>query len=110
MMFSVKTVNNAAGGGGELTSAPVVVPVLAQYNIEPDALYWAMPAPGQTLQGLRRGCLYSLIRDGEVASFVVRRKNRSRGRRLIVAESLANYLRRLRDEQNLTRNEGEEAK
>jgi len=98
----VKITNNkAVGGGGEFTtSAPVVVPVLAHYQIEPE--FYAMPGPGQSesYSGLRRGALYALWRDGEIETISVRRKGRSRGRRLIVGDSLRSYLRRLREEQN----------
>lgn len=87
----------AAGGSGAFTTTEVA-PAIAQQS-EPE--FWAMPGPGQTLQGLRRGALYSLIRDREIESVSVRRKNHTRGRRLIVAESLRNYLRRLREEQNV---------
>lgn len=93
------TSNKAASSGGELiTTATAVVPVLAQYKTEPE--FWAMPSIGQTLEGLRRGALYCLWRDGEIETVSVRRKGHTRGRRLIVAESLRNYLRRLREEQN----------
>ena len=59
-----------------------------------------MPGPGQTLQGCRRGLLYSLIRDCEIESISLRRKGHSRGRRLIYLPSLMATLRRLRAEQN----------
>lgn len=105
-MFSVKTVNNAAGGGGELTSAPVVVPVLAQqHDTEPET-YWPMPGPGQTCQGLRRGALYQLWRDGEIATISLRRKGRARGRRLILASTLRDFLRRCNEEQNPVKENG----
>ncbi len=94
--------NTAAGGGGQFTtSAPEVAPVLAQYKIEPNE-FLPMPGPGQTCpySGLRRGALYCLWRDHEIETISVRRKGHTRGRRLIVAESLRNYLRRLRAEQN----------
>jgi hypothetical protein len=93
--------NNAASGGGEFTtSAPAVVPVLAHYQVEPE--FYAMPGPGQTenYSGLRRGALYALWHDGEIQTISVRRKGRSRGRRLIVGDSLRSYLRKLREEQN----------
>lgn len=83
-------------GSGKFTVAEVV-PAVAQQS---EAEFWAMPSPGQTLQGLRRGALYSLIRDREIESVSVRRKGHTRGRRLIVAETLRTYLRRLREEQN----------
>jgi hypothetical protein len=89
--------NNAASGSGEFTtSAPEAAPVPAQPN---EVEFWAMPGPGQTLQGLRRGALYCLWKDGEIETVSCRRRGRSRGRRLIVASTLRNYLRRLRNEQ-----------
>ena len=92
--------NKAVGGGGELTtSPPEPAPVFPHDETEPEN-YWAMPGPGQELQGLKRGVLYGLIRDREIISVSVRRRNRSRGRRLILAESVRAYLRRLREEQN----------
>jgi len=91
--------NKAVGGGGEFTtSAPDVVPVQAQSHNE--AEFWAMPSQGEVLQGLRRGVLYCLWRDGQIETISVRRKGKARGRRLIVAESLRNYLRRLRQDQS----------
>jgi hypothetical protein len=93
--------NKAAVGGGDFTtSAPEIVPVLAQYKIEPNE-FLPMPGPGQICpySGLRRGALYGLWKDGLIETIALRRKGRSRGRRLIVAESLRNYLRRLRHEQ-----------
>ena len=94
--------NQAAGSSGELTT-DAAAPSVAQHN---EAEFWAMPSPGQALQGLRRGCLYCLWRDGEIETVSVRRKGHTRGRRLIVAESLRNYLRRLRAEQNPTGKQG----
>ena len=91
---------NADSGSGFTTSLPEVVPVLARYNVEPTE-FLPMPGPGQTCpySGLRRGALYCLWRDGEIETISVRRKGKARGRRLIVAESLRKYLRRLRHEQ-----------
>jgi hypothetical protein len=86
-----------SGSGNQFTSAPVV-PVVGQRSNEPVEFY-AMPGPGQVLEGLRRGALYALWRDGEIETISVRRKGKSRGRRLVVGESLRNYLRRLRQEQ-----------
>ena len=94
----MRTTEKAASGRGhEFTSAPVVPVVGQQQSNEPE--FWSMPGPGQTLEGLRRGALYCLWKDGLIETVSVRRKGRSRGRRLIVAESLRNYLRRLRQEQ-----------
>lgn len=94
--------NKAASGGGEqFTSAPVAVPVLAHKESEAnEPEFYSMPGPGQTCQGLRRGAMYCLWRDGEIETISVRRKGRARGRRLIVGDSLRKYLRRLREEQN----------
>jgi hypothetical protein len=86
----------AVSGSGFTTSAPEVAPVPAQPNA-PE--FYAMPGPGQVLEGLRRGALYCLWRDGEIETVSVRRKGKARGRRLIVAESLRNYLHGLRQEQ-----------
>jgi hypothetical protein len=92
--------NKAVSGGGDFTtSASEIVPVLSHYKTEPDQ-YWALPGPGQELQGLKRGVLYGLIRDREIISVSVRRRGRLRGRRLILASSLIRYLNRLREEQN----------
>ena len=95
-----KIINALSGGGEFTTSAPDVAPVLAQYKIEPNE-FLPMPGAGQTCpySGLRRGALYCLWRDGEIETVSVRRRGKTRGRRLIVAESLRNYLRRLRQEQ-----------
>jgi hypothetical protein len=83
---------------GEFTTfAPEIAPVPAQSPSEPE--FYAMPGPGHTLEGLRRGALYCLWRDGEIETVSVRRRGKTRGRRLIVASSLKNYLRRLREEQ-----------
>lgn len=100
--------DKAASGGGEFTtSAAAVVPVLAYYKSEPNE-FLPMPGPGQTCvySGLRRGALYCLWRDGEIETISVRRRGRSRGRRLIVASTLRNYLARLRKEQNASSTEG----
>jgi hypothetical protein len=89
--------SKAASGSREFTTAaPEAAPVPAQPN---EVEFWAMPGPGQTLQGLRRGALYALWRDGLIDTVSVRRVGRSRGRRLVVAATLRNYLRRLRSEQ-----------
>ena len=92
----------AASGGGAFTSTPVAVPVLAHTQlVEPnEPEFYSMPSVGQTCNGLRRGALYCLWRDGEIETISVRRKGRARGRRLIVGETLRKYLRRLREEQN----------
>ena len=98
MVFMKQNTNAASGSGQFTTSAPAIAPVMAQCGAEKPEFY-AMPGPGQTLQGLRRGALYCLWKDGEIETVSVRRRNRSRGRRLIVALTLDNYLRRLRNEQ-----------
>lgn len=99
--MTIQSNQTASSGGAFTTTAPEVAPVVAQYKIEPNE-FLPMPGPGQTCpySGLRRGALYCLWRDGEIETISCRRKNHTRGRRLIVAESLRNYLRRLRAEQN----------
>ena len=93
----MKTRETAVSRSGLITSAPDVAPVQAQLPNEPE--FYAMPGPGQVLEGLRRGALYCLWRDGLIETVSVRRKGKTRGRRLIVAESLRRYLRKLREEQ-----------
>ncbi len=99
-MFPMNNKPTAASGGGEFTtSALLAVPVLA-HNEPNEPEFYSMPSVGQTCNGLRRGALYCLWRDGEIETISVRRKGRARGRRLIVGDSLRKYLRRLREEQN----------
>ncbi|MGI8482439.1 MAG: hypothetical protein ACR2MF_10325 [Chthoniobacterales bacterium] len=99
--------NKAASGGGEFSTSAPEVPVLAHYKFEPnEPEFYSMPSVGQTCNGLRRGALYCLWRDGEIETISVRRKGRARGRRLIVGDSLRKYLRRLREEQNPSGKEG----
>jgi len=84
----------------DFTSAPVIAPVMAQCGAEfPEFL--PMPSVGQicAYSGLRRGALYALWKEGLIETVSIRRKGRTRGRRLIVAETLRNYLRGLRAEQ-----------
>lgn len=84
----------------DFTSAPTVAPVMVQCGAEfPE--FFPMPSPGQTCpySGLRRGALYALWKEGLIETVSIRRKGRTRGRRLIVAETLRNYLRGLRAEQ-----------
>ena len=86
---------NAEVGSGELTSVPpVAAPVPAQ-----SAEFWGLPRANETLQGLRRGSLYSLWKTDEIQMISVRLRGKGRGRRLVVAETLMSYLRRLRHEQ-----------
>ena len=93
------TNSNAASGSGEFTTAaPAIAPVMVQCGAEKPEFY-AMPVGSQTLEGLKRGCLYSLWHAGEIQTVSVRLRGRSRGRRLIVAETLRAYLSRLRQEQ-----------
>jgi hypothetical protein len=101
MMLLVKSSIKAAHETGEFTSsAPDVALVRVAAPIEFEFL--PMPGPGQVCpySGLRRGALYALWREGLIETISLRRKGRSRGRRLIVAESLKNYLRGLREEQS----------
>ena len=86
---------NAESGSGFTTSAPEIARGPAQ---SPE--FYALPRPGETLEGLRRGSLYSLAKEGEIQLVRVRLRGRLRGRTLVVADSLYRYLRRLRQEQN----------
>jgi hypothetical protein len=109
--MSIHNTSAASGGGEFTTSAAEIVPVVGRYKVEPNE-FLPMPGPGQTCpySGLRRGMIYGLWRAGEIETICVRRKGKARGRRLIVAESLRNYLRRLRAEQCGTAVNHEEAK
>jgi hypothetical protein len=91
--------NKAVGGAGEFTSSPPEIAPIPD-AVSNEVEFYSMPSSGQTLQGLRRGALYCLWKDGLIETISVRRKGKGRGRRLIVAESLRKYLRRLRAEQN----------
>jgi len=61
-----------------------------------------LPPPGATcpFTGLKRGSFYQLIQEGAISSFVVRRKGRLRGRRLVVYQSLIEHLRGLASAQD----------
>jgi len=101
-MMLMKASNiNAESGSGFTASAPAVQ---AQQTNEPE--FYSMPSSSQTLEGLKRGALYCLWRDGEIETVSVRRKGKTRGRRLVVASTLKAYLRRLREEQNPQQKEG----
>jgi len=93
----------AASRGGEFTSAPVAAPVHVAAPFEPEFI--AMPPPGMVCpySGLKRGALYQLASDDLIRTVSLRRKGRTRGRRLIVASTLRDYLRRLDVEQNRNR-------
>jgi hypothetical protein len=90
----------AASRGGEFTSAPVAAPVRVAAPVEPEFI--PMPPPGTVCpySGLKRGALYQLANDGLIRTVAIRRKGTTRGRRLIVASTLRDYLRRLDMEQN----------
>ena len=87
----------ASGSGGCTSSAPDVAPVLAQHEPE----FIGLPPPGRVcpFTGLKRGSFYSLIAEGSVKSFVLRRKGAVRGRRLVSYRSLMDHLKRLEQEQ-----------
>lgn len=61
-----------------------------------------MPLPGQIepFSGLRRSLLYELAREGRIRTVLLRRPGAQRGVRLIEAQSLFGFLRKLCDEQN----------
>jgi hypothetical protein len=102
-------IKEVASGDGEQFTTLDVAPSQAQQPPNEPVEFYSMPSGGQTLQGLRRGVLYGLARDRLIETISVRRKGKSRGRRLIVAESLKKYLRRLRAEQNANANAKESA-
>jgi hypothetical protein len=89
-----KSVNNAESGSGFTTSAPEIAPGPAR---SPE--FYPLPKASETLEGLRRGSLYALWKAGEIQMISVRLRGKARGRRLVCADSLHQYLRRLRQEQ-----------
>jgi hypothetical protein len=98
MLGNVKTNETAVRGGGEFTtSAPDAAPALAQHEPE----FIGLPPPGRVcpFTGLKRGSFYSLIAEGSVKSFVLRRQGAVRGRRLVSYRSLMDHLKRLEQEQ-----------
>jgi hypothetical protein len=107
--------NNAASGAGQQNSsatiaAPSIAAGVTLRGVEPE--FTAMPSPSQVepYSGLRRGMLYQLAREGLIETVSLRQPGRTRGRRLIVLESLKNYLRSLRQEQNANATAKERAK
>jgi hypothetical protein len=78
----------------------IAAPVRTAGSIEPEFI--AMPGPGQAcpFSGLKRGALYALAREGVIRTVALRRRNTTRGRRLIVLSTLKAYLRGLDVAQN----------
>ena len=82
---------NAESRGGEFTtSAPVAAPVSVAAQ-EPEFL----DAAGlQARFGIKRSLAYSLLADGAIRAVSLRRKNRTRGKRLFCCDSVRDYLNR----------------
>jgi hypothetical protein len=76
---------------------PTVAPSEAALSASQRPEFIGLPSPGAScpFTGLKRGSFYQLIKEGCIKSFVVRRKGRLRGRRLVVYESLIEHLRSL---------------
>ena len=82
---------NVESGGGEFrTSAPEVAPVTVVAQT-PEFL----DAPGLHARfGIKRSLAYSLLADGLIRGVSLRRKNRTRGKRLFCCDSVRHYLNR----------------
>jgi len=94
------SIHAESGSGTLTTSVPVAAPVASATGVEPEFI--AMPGPGQACpySGLKRGALYALAREGVIRTVSLRRRNTTRGRRLIVLSTLKAYLRGLDVTQN----------
>jgi len=57
--------------------------------------FFALPRPGMVCPvcGLGRSYLYKLLRDGQIRSVSLRERGKTRGKRLLVADSVLGYLR-----------------
>jgi hypothetical protein len=80
---------NAESGVGEFTtSAPEAAPVIVAAQT-PEFL----DAAGlQARFGIKRSLAYSLLADGVIRGVSLRRKNRTRGKRLFCCDSVRDYL------------------
>jgi hypothetical protein len=92
--------NDNADAGASFSAPTVAAPIRGAGSIEPEFI--AMPGPGQVCpySGLKRGALYALAREGVIRTVTLRRRNTTRGRRLIVLATLKAYLRGLDAVQN----------
>jgi hypothetical protein len=90
---------NESSRGAQTTTAPVAASVAA---ITPEFLRFPRAGEVEPLSGLRRSQLYELVSDGLIKSVSLRRRGKVRGTRLIVADSLRDYLRGLVAEQHPT--------
>jgi len=72
---------------------------------KPDAEFVSLPGPGKRcpISGLSRSTLYQLASLGKIRMISLRRKGNLRGRRLVVVESVRQYLRTLDARQNQAR-------
>jgi hypothetical protein len=76
-----------AESGTQLTTAPVQAANLANAQIE-----FCRPIDLQRLFGIKRGLAYSLMHDGCIRSFSLRRQGYKLGIRLVDVASVRNYL------------------
>lgn len=69
---------------------------------KPEAEFMALPGAGQRcpISGLGRSMLYQLEAEGKIRMISLRRRNNVRGKRLVVIDSVRQYLRTLDAQQN----------
>jgi hypothetical protein len=90
--------NPRATAGQTFTVAPIEAALAAPFA--PEFIRYPRPGTLEPLSGLRRSQLYALAAEGHIRTVSLRRKGKTRGTSLIVANSLLGYLRRLVAEQN----------
>ncbi len=87
-----------ARDGGFTTVAPIVAAPVA--TIAPEFLRLPTGRNVEPLSGLRRSQLYNLIAERKIQAISLRPRGKARGTRLLVAQSVRNYLHGLAIEQN----------
>jgi hypothetical protein len=81
---------NAESGGGEFTTS---APEAAQVTVAAQTPEFLDAAGLQTRFGIKRSLAYSLLADGVIRGVSLRRKNRTRGKRLFCCDSVRDYLK-----------------
>jgi hypothetical protein len=85
-----KDVRAESRGGEFTTSAPEAAPV----TVAPQTPEFLDAAGLQARFGIKRSLAYSLLADGAIRAVSLRRKNRTRGKRLFCCDSVRDYLNR----------------
>ncbi len=91
MLASVRTIaNTTASVAPHKTTAPIEPGESGSFSPE-----WVRVSDARPLWGLTRTVVYRLIADGHIRSICLRQPGRATGIRLLSAESVRAYLRRL---------------